>query len=229
MRKLHPENYGNNQPAEDNALLREKLVEKHFRDLDLDQAHTGVHDAEFDSKKVYNNILNIIDEEVVPVNRSYTRWLVAASLITVLVMVWVGRYTILNYLSPVQTLEVAAANGSVSSIVLTDGTKIWLNGGSKLKYPNTFRGDRREVSVEGEAFFDVTHDADKPFIVRSGEISTQVLGTSFNVKAYADEHLLKVNVVSGKVGVLPSGNSGIDFKTIFLTPDQGVVYNKHDH
>ncbi|RYY33490.1 MAG: DUF4974 domain-containing protein, partial [Sphingobacteriaceae bacterium] len=129
-----------------------------------------------------------------------------------------------NYISPIHTLEVTAVNGNITNVVLGDGTKISLNGGSKLKYPDTFRGNLREVSIEGEAFFDVAHDADKPFIVHTGDISTHVLGTSFNIKAYADEQLLKVDVVSGKVGIVPSGN--VEFKTVFLTPAEGIVYNK---
>ncbi|RYZ95824.1 MAG: hypothetical protein EOP47_25055 [Sphingobacteriaceae bacterium] len=198
--------------------LHEKLVEKYFQDLDIDAVHPGVHDAQFDGKKVYNNITNIIDNEVEPAKRSYNKWLVAASLIGMFITAsWFYRYTILNYISPVHTLEVAAVNGNVTHITLGDGTKIWLNGGSKLKYPETFRGKLREITIEGEAFFDVAHDADHPFIVHTGDITTQVLGTSFNIKAYPDEQLLKVDVVSGKVGIVPSATAAVEFKTVFLT------------
>ncbi|RYY36652.1 MAG: FecR family protein [Sphingobacteriaceae bacterium] len=228
MIKSNSSNNESGKNVRTDERLQEKLIERYFQQLDLNDVHVSPTDAEFDSKKVYNKILGAIEEEPVIVKRSYSKWLVAASFLAVFAMLsWYYRFTILNYVSPIHTLEVAAANGSVTNITLGDGTKIWLNGGSKLKYPETFRGELREIAIEGEAFFDVAHDADKPFIVHTGDISTHVLGTSFNIKAYADEHELKVDVASGKVGVAPSANSGLEFKTVFLSPAEGVIYDKN--
>jgi transmembrane sensor len=230
MRRFHFKKDGKVDPEGDNMRLQEKLVEKYFQNLDLDEVQPGANTAEFDSQKVYNNIASAINEEAEPVKRGYTKWLVAASLIGVFITLsYYYRYALLNYVSPVHTLEVTASNGNVTNIILGDGTKIWLNGGSTLKYPESFRGSKREITIEGEAFFDVAHDSEKPFIVHTGDISTHVLGTSFNVKAYADESLLKVEVVSGKVGVVASPNSAVTFKTVYLTPAEGIVYNKASH
>ncbi|MCC8409302.1 FecR domain-containing protein [Mucilaginibacter sp. UR6-1] len=221
-----------NEPGRVNdGRLQEKLVEKYFQNLDFDDVQTGPHDAEFDSKGVYANILNAIDAvPETPKRRSYTGWMVAASvLIAFISLTYYFRYNILNYVSPVHTMQVAAARGSVTSIVLGDGTKVWLNGGSRISYPETFRGEKREVTITGEAFFDVMHKTDQPFIVHTGNITTHVLGTSFNIKAYDDDQLLHVDVVSGKVGVVPAEGSALSFNTIYLTPAQGITYNKTDN
>ncbi|GAA4928067.1 FecR family protein [Mucilaginibacter defluvii] len=221
-----------NEPGRVNdGRLQEKLVEKYFQNLDLDDVQTGAHDAEFDSKGVYNKILYTIDAEAeAPKRRSYKGWLAAASVIAVLISLsYYFRYDILNYVSPVHTMQVAAARGSVTSIVLGDGTKVWLNGGSQISYPETFRGEKREVTITGEAFFDVVHKADQPFIVHTGSIATHVLGTSFNIKAYNDDPLLHIDVVSGKVGVVPAERSALLFSAIYLTPAQGITFNKKDN
>jgi ferric-dicitrate binding protein FerR (iron transport regulator) len=86
-------------------------------------------------------------------------------------------------------------------LTLTDGTKVWLNAGSSLRYPTAFTGTTREVEITGEAYFEVAHDASKPFKValpgKVGEV--EVLGTHFNVNAYEDEDALKVTLLEGSV------------------------------
>jgi len=90
---------------------------------------------------------------------------------------------------------------TTKTIILEDGSKVVLNAGTTLKYPRSFSGKTREVSLNGEAYFQVVHRTDKPFIVHSGKLHIQVLGTSFNVNAYSKAAILKVSVVSGKVAV----------------------------
>ncbi|MDQ0106786.1 ferric-dicitrate binding protein FerR (iron transport regulator) [Chitinophaga terrae (ex Kim and Jung 2007)] len=87
-------------------------------------------------------------------------------------------------------------------IVLSDSTRIVLNAASELRYPSHFNGDQREVYLEGEAFFEVSQAAEWPFIIHApGNIKTTVLGTSFNIKAYAGRRQAVVSVVSGKVKI----------------------------
>lgn len=87
-------------------------------------------------------------------------------------------------------------------ILLSDGTKVWVNASSKLEYPEQFvKGQAREVTLHGEAFFEVEHAADWPFIVHTGDIQTKVLGTKFNIKAYPGIEEVLVSVRSGKVQV----------------------------
>lgn len=90
---------------------------------------------------------------------------------------------------------------STKTIILADGSKVILNAGTTIKYPGFFSGKTREVSIDGEAYFEVVHLTNKPFIVHSGNLQTQVLGTTFNVDAYAKAAAMKVTVVTGKVAV----------------------------
>jgi ferric-dicitrate binding protein FerR (iron transport regulator) len=116
------------------------------------------------------------------------------------------------------TIDVKA--GEMKTILLADGTKIWLNAATKFSYPKQFSSKSREVSlIEGEAFFEVAHDDKKPFIVHSKGINTQVLGTSFNISAYGYTKNVRVSVATGKVGV-SSGKNLIGF----LTPNEEISY-----
>ena len=86
-------------------------------------------------------------------------------------------------------------------LLLPDSTQVWLNASSTLEFPEHFRADKREVTLSGEAYFDVRHAEKTPFIIYSGKISTTVLGTSFNIKAYPDRQHIIVSVSTGKVKV----------------------------
>jgi transmembrane sensor len=209
------------------SSLQEKLVEKYFDNLNLDDHKAADHGVNFEGEKVYKRIIAAIDEPVQQ-RRSSKKWMVAASvaaIVCISALIYQFQSNIVNYLDPIKTKELTAANGQVVNYTLADGTKVWLNGGSKLIYPDKFRsGSIREVTLEGEAFLDVAHDANSPFIVRTGAVKTQVLGTSFNVKAYPEDAFVKVDVVTGRVGVIPGGAP-----TVFLTPAQEVRISKKDN
>lgn len=87
------------------------------------------------------------------------------------------------------------------SITLADGTRVWLASASELKFPVNFAGDRREVYLKGEAFFEVAPDKEKPFIVACGNFSVKALGTSFNIMNYSDEVCAQATLSTGKVEV----------------------------
>lgn len=86
-------------------------------------------------------------------------------------------------------------------VALPDGSQIWLNAGSSVTYPIAFTGNERKVSMTGEAYFEISHDATRPFYVAKGDVQVQVLGTHFNVNAYDDEPELKVTLLEGSVNV----------------------------
>ena len=123
----------------------------------------------------------------------------------VLVLVATGAFYYLNSGlfsgETVVYLEKVNPPGQKSSITLGDGTEVLLNAGSKLIYPEQFTGDTRELILEGEAFFAVTENKEKPFIVKTRELRTTVLGTSFNIDAFADSDI-RVTVATGKVSVV---------------------------
>jgi len=103
----------------------------------------------------------------------------------------------------------ATPRGGQYQFVLSDGTKIWLNSASVIKYPVEFIGKERKVELEGEAYFEVAHNSKMPFKVVSKGQTVEVLGTHFNVNAYGDETLAKTTLLEGSVKISSAGGSGI--------------------
>lgn len=99
--------------------------------------------------------------------------------------------------------------GCEYSLTLSDGTRVWLNAGSSLTYPPRFEKGKREVSMTGEVYFDVARDPGRPFTVLAGEVGLTVLGTSFNVMAYADEPRVETTLVEGSVRVAAAGRETV--------------------
>lgn len=122
--------------------------------------------------------------------------------------------------------EFVNTTGQQAQITLTDGSRIWLNVDSRVKYPEKFTGNERNVYLTGEALFEVTKDPGKPFRVHTQHLMTTVLGTSFQVRAYHDDKLAQVTVVTGKVAVQAMDSSGQTGKHYLLHPRQQVVLNK---
>lgn len=97
--------------------------------------------------------------------------------------------------------KIITTTGGFYTLVLSDGTRVWLNSESELEYPVLFGKGKRVVKLTGEAFFEVTKDASRPFIVETNDIRTRVLGTSFNIKAYQNEPAIAMTLFTGKVEV----------------------------
>jgi len=157
---------------------------------------------------------------------AYKHWFAAAIMFLVASTAMLIGY---QYLSVPTAQAVAYAqfsnpNGSHSKIVLPDSSVIHLGAGSKIRYEKSFTAAKRQVYLDGEAFFEVTHHADRPFIVKSGKIATVVLGTSFNVKAFAAKHQVAVTVKTGKVGVVANLN-GKSKLISYLLPDEQLDFN----
>lgn len=115
--------------------------------------------------------------------------------------------------------------GGEFKVTLEDGTEVWLNADSRLRYPETFEGNERRVEVSGEAYFKVAHHADKPFYVVSGGQEVRVYGTEFNVHAYEDEASIFTTLVEGSISLKPvNGNKS----ELMLTPGKQAVFNKDD-
>ncbi len=120
---------------------------------------------------------------------------------------------------------VNAGNNANRKVTLPDGSDIWLNSGSILRFPEEFRDTIREVFLTGEAYFEVAHRDKHPFIIRSNGVSTKVLGTKFNVKAYPSFENVVVSVLSGKVGVSRKNSAGLS-PVVLLEASQQVVYSR---
>lgn len=113
--------------------------------------------------------------------------------------------------------------GGEFKVTLEDGTEVWLNADSKLRYPETFEGDERRVEVTGEAYFKVAKNTEKPFYVVSGGQEVRVYGTEFNVHAYDDEATIFTTLVEGSISLRPiHGNKS----ELMLTPGKQAQFNK---
>ncbi len=118
----------------------------------------------------------------------------------------------------------SATKGSVSTIELADGTKIWLNSGSELTYREDHQTKQRLAELHGEGFFEVKHREDFPMLIKAGQIIVRDLGTTFNIKAYPEENIVETSLVEGKADILSnSGNSLVELK-----PGESAVYHSDD-
>jgi ferric-dicitrate binding protein FerR (iron transport regulator) len=186
----------------------EDLVNQYFRKA----AASGVEDnGDFDREGVFQRVRNSISTKRRQIR---TFWAAAASILLLL------GITLLWQQYPVQKASLAimterlTGTGHTLQIQLEDGTIVWLNAGSKLRYPAAFAADKREVFIEGEAYLEVSQDAKRPFLVHTGDVITRVLGTSFNVTTYPKE--VEVTVLTGKVSL---GNT-------LLSPGQQAACNQ---
>lgn len=124
----------------------------------------------------------------------------AAIILLTIGVTWIvqEKYTNLQLAETGQMNEVMCPAGQISELVLSDGTKVWLNAGSRISYPSNFSSQQRTVRLTGEAFFEVKKDRKNPFLVHTKTMNIKVLGTSFNVDAY-DGNQFKTTLVEGKV------------------------------
>src|SRR5690554_883607 len=115
-------------------------------------------------------------------------------------------------------------SGGKYSLVLPDGSRVWLNAESSITFPTAFSGRKRSVKISGEVYFDVAKDPARPFIVQVGNNrQIRVLGTQFNVNAYSDEEEITTTLLEGSVEILPGGNAGL---AVRLKPGEQAAFSE---
>ncbi len=119
-------------------------------------------------------------------------------------IVYSGHSDVIQY-----NILVNPRGSKVQTIILSDGTKVWLNSESSIRFPVAFQGRERKVEITGEAYFEVTKDEKKKFIVSSNGITTEVLGTHFNINTYTDESSARVTLLEGSVRVSKGSAIGL--------------------
>ncbi len=119
--------------------------------------------------------------------------------------------------------EIIVPNGERSTIILPDGSTVKLNSGSQLKFPSDFSSGKRQVILQGEGFFDVTHDKSNPFIVVASDIRVEVLGTRFNISCYPNDEIIETYLESGKVKVNLNDKK---HDSILMNPLDALQFNK---
>lgn len=118
---------------------------------------------------------------------------------------------------------ISVPKGNKSEVILSDGSKIWLNNNSKLVYPKKFNAKERRIELIGEAYFEIEKNEKVPFIVQTSDISIKVMGTKFNVSAYANDKFIETTLISGKVMVQSNDNPEIE---TVLKPGESLTFDK---
>jgi transmembrane sensor len=183
------------------------------------------HPISFNTSEAMQRLQHRIAVEQASVEAPTTTvWLkIAASLlilfVTALSVYFLGKYSE-SSTTPTYTAR-STASGQKITLTLTDGSVVRLNANSTLRFPEEFKGMKREVYLQGEAFFEVQKDSLRPFIIHTGDVHTQVLGTSFNIKTSVSQII--VAVATGKVKV----TSGA--RTEFLLPKDKITYWLQDN
>jgi len=155
----------------------------------------------------------------------------AAAVLILPLLVYAAYITLSNgslkQLSSVKPImqTISSRQGTVSQVTLADGTQVWLNSGSSLQFPLRFTGEKREVKLTGEGFFEVAKNKNQPFIINANELNVEVLGTSFNVVSYDDESVSEVILVTGEVKLSAESDSKIK-QYGSMHPGQRVIYTK---
>ncbi|CAL1519769.1 FecR domain-containing protein [Chitinophaga sp. MM2321] len=165
------------------------------------------------------------ETKVVPMRRRFL-YGAAAALLLLLAGVPLYRWIIkkeMPSVAPAYQLAVTKP-GKMMKLTLSDGSQVWLNASSGLRFPAEFTDSTREIWLTaGEAFFDVATDSKKPFIVHTGKLAVRVLGTSFNVRAYTELEKVNIGVATGKIQVMDSaGSLGI------LTESKQLNWNREN-
>lgn len=170
-------------------------------------------------------------------NRRYWRWAQQTAAVLILSVLF---SFVINYISgkqmagpePAQQVfyqELKAAYGIQTKLVLSDGTQVWLNSGSSLRFPLSFGGQtNRTVELTGEGYFEVRKDVLHPFIVKTENLAVKVLGTTFNVNAYENEGYIRVALVEGKVSIEQQVGSKTS-ELLQLNPSEVADYNRSEN
>lgn len=213
--------------------LRNELNELIYAEITQDPQLCELlkNNAFTDNSKEWDNLLERIHPEIYKTVTLTPRiyWLtgIAAG---ILLLIGLSVGWVITRPGPLSTSAdeytyIYSPRGQRTQVVLPDNSKVWLNSETSLRYPATFNQKIREVTIEGEAFFEVAKNTGKPFFVNTTELKIRVYGTSFNVKAYSGEKTIETTLIEGKLSVIPTrDNPG--GKEIFLDPQQKITYIK---
>lgn len=189
-------------------------------------SHPAFHPEEIDVESAHRKVMEQILHPSQPVSvrpkLSFLHYWQQVAAILLLPLLILSAYL---YFKPASQIaetyqELFTPYGTWSVVNLPDGSKVWLNAGSSLKYPTQFNDKQRVVSMQGEAYFEVESDKEHPFIVKTKQLTVEATGTAFNVNAYAPDHVAAVTLVKGKVAVTLDQK-----KTISLSPGEKIDYN----
>ena len=205
--------------------LWNEMEEDEVNDVDFDQLLDKIH-HKINIQKTKN--INHLQTNKKGVVKSLIPFLVkiAASLFIPLLALSLYYYSkdLLYPDKPIYS-EIISPNGSRTTFELPDGSKVWLNNGSSLKFPIRFTGNQRVLELKGEAYFQITHNKDMPLVVKTNDIQVLVHGTEFNVMAYPKDNNLTVTLVNGSVSMQKMKQNNEAKELLMLKPNQQAVYD----
>lgn len=218
----------------------ENLAELHKSRQMLDNIDNYYRFKKFDTEIAWKQVHSKTDElQPNTVQLKFSRkevflrlYKYAAVLIVAIALGYLGYYFGIKDQSILRNTEISAAEKQVvNEYILPDGSLVALNSNSKLIFPKEFNTDIREVTIVGEAFFDVNPNPEKPFVIHAGNADVKVLGTSFNVSAYPENEAVEVVVESGTVQVsraVSNKQESNDVSEIILNPgEKGMVFSSN--
>ncbi len=221
--------------SDDNQAYLDQMQEVWLKTSELDPAPIDVNiDAAWNKVSEKIDILeketHKVSPKIEPAKPKTINIFDSFMRIAAVLLVAFGIYLIYN-ISKKETPEqmLMASTDFIISDTLSDGSVIALNKNSELSYPETFDEDTRQVELKGEAFFDIEPDPEKPFIIQAGESYIRVLGTSFNVEAYADSNTVEVSVVTGVVKLFTIDKESADTNFVILTANEIGIYNTENN
>lgn len=194
-----------------------KMLDKWFENMGNENVKEAWADE--DNQRLKTKILSSMKpaKKSVFMNKFQGIYRVAASIILLATL----AYLVSPYASVKQKIAIQQATSSaeINKVILPDGSLVWLKGNSRLNFPSAFSGNTRNVSLQGEALFEVAKDPAHPFVIQCGDLITTVLGTSFNIKTTQEN--IEVVVLTGKVSL----TSVTDKQGLIVLPNQKAVYN----
>lgn len=213
------QDFWNNEPVENSqyAEIRYKMLVQKMKEQGVETGTTFSND-------------HFIQAEMVTSGSNKKKWLifssVAASFIAIFFLISIFKNNNNTKLaSEVQfKSEISTKPGSKTKLLLPDGTKVWLNSSSVITYDKNYGNSIREVSLTGEAYFDVIKNASKPFIIHTAKMDIKVLGTAFNVKCYPGEKTTETSLIRGSIEVTLRDRQ----EKIKMKPNEKLVINNDE-
>lgn len=199
-------------------ILNQRWIESH-EDTPVDQTQLRDWEARFKQKIAAYQPISQAKLKIPKYFRYAAVWSVM-----LLTLGGYGLYEFQQKNRPLAIIERSAPAGKLLKVTLPDSTVVFLNAASRLRYPKKFDGKTREVTLLGEAFFEVKHDSEHPFLVHADKLNIHVLGTSFNIRSYQNDSDIAVTVATGKVGVTIATRK--ETKASFLLPNTQLTYQK---
>ncbi len=195
-------------------------VENKYKELVLNMQNSGLDEGKFSQDE---HFINTVTEVSTIFGRK--KWLAlfasaAAVIIILLSFVFFNRVDNKKPFAEIPASNVITTkNGSKTNLVLPDGTKVWLNAGSKMTYDRNYGNTLREISLVGEAYFDVVKNPEKPFVIHTAKMDIKVLGTAFNVKCYPTEKTTETSLIRGSIEVTMKDRQ----EKIILKPNEKLI------